>query len=114
MLRAHNIDTLRHLYQQPYFASPDARTDADPFQPFEPSGLRYYDRATRASASERASIPNESHLLPQGPIEFGAVGDHVFAVQEALHAVGYLGNEPLDQYDERHIFGDRTMAALAT
>jgi hypothetical protein len=54
------------------------------------------------------------HSLPAGPLEFGATGDDVAALQAALLAIGYFGSGTLDQCDEKGVFEDKTYASLAT
>jgi hypothetical protein len=125
MLRVHSSD----LVQPPYFAAltgqaqppflsdvmgHEERTSFDPFQPFDAeaydgSGSRFYSRGMRNSTTGPTDI-----TLPAGAIAFGSTGDQVLAIQNALFALGYFGAQSPERCDEKNVFGDKTMASLAT
>jgi hypothetical protein len=60
------------------------------------------------------AVRREFESLPAGPLEFGATGDDVSAIQAALLALGYFGSGPLEKCDEKGVFEDKTFASLAT
>jgi hypothetical protein len=75
--------------------------------PFErPSGLQ-----TRVDMTMRREHFN---TLPPAPLEFGASGDDVAALQAALLDLGYFGSGSLDSCTEKGVFEDKTFAALLT
>jgi hypothetical protein len=51
---------------------------------------------------------------PPAPLEFGAKGDEVAALQAVLLDLGYLKNGCLDSCIEKGLFEDKTFASLAT
>jgi hypothetical protein len=111
MLRVHDIDMLQ--MPTPYFApfmEHEVRSQ-DPFQPTFPSGSSLRGRVARNVAVRPAN--STSDLLPSGPIGFGATGDQMLAIQQALFALGYFGPQAPEESDERNVFGDKTMASLA-
>ena len=107
MLRAHTA----HMLSNPYQGRHGSWTSSDPFLPYE----RAYGRPglngpeTLARHLEAADV---SSSLPHAPIEFGAVGVEVQAVQIALQKLGYFGTGALDLDDEKDIFGDKTVASI--
>ena len=97
---------------------------SDPFQPhyFEESlrsevgnGSHGFDSRDQRSGFLTRNLSLEViGTLPQAPLEYGASGDAVSALQSAIHALGYLVIESLGSFDEKSVFGDKTFAALAS
>ena len=55
-----------------------------------------------------------STMPPPAPLEFGAIGDEVAALQAALLGLGYFGSGSLESCTEKGVFEDKTFASLAT
>jgi hypothetical protein len=107
MLRAHSNyrptppSFHQHMAQaREIFFSPD---------PFHPSLFSHEDIDQSIRRQYIASS-----TLPPAPLEFGANGGEVAALQAVLHALGYYSNGSLDSCSEEGLFGDKTFASLAT
>ncbi len=74
---------------------------------------RYSGLQTGVDPSMRQEL-KASGSLPSAPLEFGATGDEVAALQAALLCLGYFGSGSLDSCSEKGVFEDKTFASLAT
>jgi hypothetical protein len=134
MLRAHS-NYNGFSAANPYFEArvgQESFLSADPFQPYESSQLSdagragyefHFGRHLRRDISQRShriasnstdAVQSAFNSLPEGTLEFGAIGDEVSTLQAALLSLGYFGSGSLDVCDEKGVFEDRTFASLAT
>jgi hypothetical protein len=122
MLRAHSnyrpAPALPSFHQ--YLAQArESFLSPDPFHPeqFPELGRVPHERHSGLQTGIDLSIHCDHKspiVLPPTPLEFGATGDEVAALQAALLSLGYFGSGPLDSCTEKGIFEDKTFASLAT
>jgi hypothetical protein len=82
--------------------------------PFQPSLGSVFGRLPHQRHSGLQTGIDSFNTLPAAPLEFGATGDEVVALQGALLDLGYFGSGSLDSCTEKGVFEDRTFASLAT